>query len=297
MPPWYIAHMPSPRPPKRRGQFIAPAPAKTSAWSHVANWYDQLVGDEGSEYQREIIFPGVLRLLQPKPADRILDIACGQGAFCRLLHERGLPHVTGIDAAPPLIRAARERSQSFPSKPGQSESSIPGASAAPGSAIQYHIGDARDLKKLPDATFTAAVCILAVQDIDPIPPVFAAVARCLQPGGRLVIAMMHPCFRAPKTTSWGWQNHDIQFRRIDGYLIPRKHPIITNPGLDKTRHTWTYHRPLQTYIKALAKAGLLIDALEEWPSHKKSQPGPRAQAENTAREEIPMFLAIRAVKP
>jgi len=78
---------------------------------------------------------------------------------------------------------------------------------------------------------------------------------------------------------------------------PRKHPIITNPGLDKTRHTWTYHRPLQTYIKALAKAGFLIDALEEWPSHKKSQPGPRAQAENSAREEIPMFLAIRAVKP
>lgn len=275
MPPWYIAHMPSPRPPKRRGQFIAPASPSPSSWSHVADWYDNLVGDEGSEYQREIIFPNVLRLLQPQPADHVLDVACGQGAFCRLLHEQHI-QVTGIDAAPPLIRAARERSDP---------------------SIIFHTGDARDLKKLPDTSFTAAVCILAVQDIDPIPPVFAAVARCLQPGGRLVIAMMHPCFRAPKTTSWGWQDHDIQFRRIDGYLIPRKHPIITNPGLDKTRHTWTYHRPLQTYIKALAKAGLLIDALEEWPSHKKSQPGPRAQAENTAREEIPMFLAIRAVKP
>ncbi|MHB1158596.1 MAG: class I SAM-dependent methyltransferase [Phycisphaerales bacterium] len=280
-----------PQPPRKKFSGKREASPPPSSWSRVADWYDNLVGDEGSEYQREIIFPNVLRLLQPQPTDHVLDVACGQGAFCRLLHEQHIP-VTGIDAAPPLIRAARDRS----SKPRQSESS----SAASGSQINYLVGDARDLKKLPDASFTAAVCILAIQDIDPIQPVFTSIARCLTSGatsgGRLVIAMMHPCFRAPKTTSWGWQNHDIQFRRIDGYLIPRKHPIITHPGLDKTRHTWTYHRPLQTYIKTLNKAGLLIDALEEWPSHKRSEPGPRAQAENTARQEIPMFLALRAVK-
>jgi hypothetical protein len=36
--------------------------------------------------------------------------------------------------------------------------------------------------------------------------------------------------------------------------------------------------------------------MEEWPSHKQSTSGPRAPAENTARKEIPMFLALRAVK-
>ena len=59
--------------------------------------------------------------------------------------------------------------------------------------------------------------------------------------------------------------------------------------------TLTYHRPLQTYVRALAEAGLLIDALEEWPSLRQSQPGTRAQAENRARREIPMFLAIRTL--
>jgi hypothetical protein len=49
-------------------------------------------------------------------------------------------------------------------------------------------------------------------------------------------------------------------------------------------------------VKSLRNAGLLIDALEEWPSHKTSQPGPRAAAENAARKEIPMFLALRARK-
>jgi hypothetical protein len=36
--------------------------------------------------------------------------------------------------------------------------------------------------------------------------------------------------------------------------------------------------------------------MEEWPSHKTSTSGPRAAAENVARKEIPMFLAIRALK-
>ena len=60
---------------------------------------------------------------------------------------------------------------------------------------------------------------------------------------------------------------------------------------------WTFHKPIEDYVKAFRSAGLLIDAMEEWPSHKKSTSGPRAAAENLARSEIPMFLALRAVKP
>jgi hypothetical protein len=36
--------------------------------------------------------------------------------------------------------------------------------------------------------------------------------------------------------------------------------------------------------------------MEEWPGHKTSI-GPRAAAENASRKEIPMFLAIRAIRP
>jgi hypothetical protein len=38
----------------------------------------------------------------------------------------------------------------------------------------------------------------------------------------------------------------------------------------------------------------VLDALEEWASLRSSQPGPRAEAENRARREIPLFLALRA---
>ena len=61
-------------------------------------------------------------------------------------------------------------------------------------------------------------------------------------------------------------------------------------------YTWTFHKPIESYIKPLRNAGLLIDAIEEWPSHKTSTSGPRAHAENVARKEIPMFMAIRAIK-
>lgn len=244
-------------------------------WGNVADWYDQLVGEAGSEYHRHVVLPGMMRLLAPQSGDTMLDIACGQGVLCRLLHDRGVK-ATGIDAAAELIRAAKER--------GPAE-------------IRYHLGDARELSFLPPNEFDAAACVLAIQNIHPLPPVFAGVARVLKAGGRFVIAMMHPCFRGPKETSWGWdEQKKVQYRRVDRYLIPRKAPIVTHPGERSGDYTWTFHRPIEAYVKAMRNAGLLIDAMEEWPSHKTSTSGPRAAAENQARKEIPMFLALRGVK-
>ena len=59
-------------------------------WGGVAEWYDELVGDSGSEYHREVVLPGVLRLMAMMKGEKAIDIACGQGVLCRLLHERGV---------------------------------------------------------------------------------------------------------------------------------------------------------------------------------------------------------------
>jgi hypothetical protein len=37
---------------------------------------------------------------------------------------------------------------------------------------------------------------------------------------------------------------------------------------------------------------MVMAGLSEWHSHKASQPGPRARAENHARKEFPLFLAM-----
>jgi ubiquinone/menaquinone biosynthesis C-methylase UbiE len=258
---------------------------KTTDWSGVAGWYDKLVGEEGSEYQRQVVLPGAMRLLGLNPGDACVDVACGQGVLCRQLADRGVK-MTGIDAAPPLIAAARSRQKADADNAG----------GAPPS-IDYRVGDARDLSFLPPATFDAAACLLAIQNINPIGPVFSGVAAALKPWGKFVLVMMHPCFRGLKETAWGWDDKTgVQYRRVDRYLLPRKSPIVAHPGKDPDTYTWSFHKPIEAYARALRGAGLLIDAMEEWPSHKTSDSGPRAAAENSARKEIPMFLAIRALK-
>ena len=254
-----------------------PAPTPTD-WGDVADWYDQLVGESGSEYHREVVLPGTLRLLAAQQQDHVLDLACGQGVLCRLLAAKGI-QATGVDAAAELIRSARARAVT---------------TDAP---THFHVADASHVPFLPDSGFSAAACVLAIQNMNPLGPVLTEVARLLKPGGKVVLVLMHPCFRGPKETQWGWDaNATVQYRRVDRYLIPRKTPIVTHPGKDPGKYTWSFHKPIESYVKSLRNAGLLIDAMEEWPSHKKSTSGPRAPAENIAREEIPMFMAIRAVK-
>lgn len=267
------------RPPRPR----APRPGASTDWSGVADWYADHVGDGGSEYHQKVVLPGTLRLLDPKPGQTILDVASGQGVLCRLLAERGAA-VTGVESAAPLLERARQVDTAL----------APEVSAR----ISYLRADARDLATaLPPSAFDAAACVLAIQNIHPIAPVFDGVGRALKPGGRFVIVMMHPCFRGPKETSWGWDEQGkVQFRRVDRYLLPRKAPIVAHPGRKNSPYTWTFHKPIEAYARALRGAGLLIDAIDEWPSHKKSDSGPRARAENLAREEIPMFMAVRAVR-
>jgi SAM-dependent methyltransferase len=289
-------------------------------WGRVADWYDSLVGGGGSEYHRAVVLPGVRRLLGEVKGKRILDIACGQGVLCRLLHDEGAA-VTGVDAAAELIAAARAHSAAATPRAGEASprpnagaSSAPAGPATPrgigsgnaptrstGPAAvrppHYLVGDARELDILPAGVFDAATCVLAVQNIHPLQGLFDSAARRLRSGGALIVVMMHPCFRGAKESSWGWDEQaQTQYRRVDRYLLPRKSPIFANPGKKDGAYTWTFHRPLEDYVKGLRKAGLLLDAVEEWTSHKHSDSGPRAAAENRARKEIPLFMAIRALR-
>ncbi len=291
-------------------QPFTPSPAHDSSWDHVAGWYDELIGERRSDLYEQVIAPGVLRLLSPAPGMRVLDVACGQGDLCRRLATLGVEPI-GIDASARLIDAARARS-----------------GAPDSAAIRYEVGDARALDDtalgLPEGGFDGAACVMALMNINPLDGVLRGVARVLKPGGSLVAVILHPAFRAPGQTAWGWdegrqeqrEEDDRrrprprprgaatgpvrQYRRVDGYLSPGQTPIVMNPGeAARGRErvtTMTFHRPIQAYVKAVADSGLLIAALEEWPSPRVSQPGPRAAEENRTRREIPMFLALRAIK-
>ena len=60
-------------PPARRP--LRSAPAGPTEWDQAARWYSTVVGDQGSDYQRSLIFPGAFRMLAVKKGDRVLDLA------------------------------------------------------------------------------------------------------------------------------------------------------------------------------------------------------------------------------
>ncbi len=248
---------------------------KPTLWDQASRWYDSLVGMSGSDYHQTIVMPGVLKMLELKPGRRVLDLACGQGVFSRfLLGKKIKPE--GLDSSEELLRMARSRSVK---------------------SIPYHLGNASDAKLLDGQEFDGVACLLAVQNMEKIEPVFQNVARWLKPKGKFVMVITHPCFRIPRQTHWGWDaEKKIEYRRVDRYANEMKIPILTPPFIDKVNFTMTYHRPLQNYFSALLKAGLCVDSLEEWMSNKESAPGKRSRGENRARKEVPLFMAIRAMR-
>lgn len=262
------------------------ASKSSKEWNEVADWYADLLTSSRNDLQTDLVWPGVLKLLEPLEGARILDVACGEGSFDRQLASHGAS-VTGIDESERLIDFANKLSN--PEDP----------------EARFLVADARRLASLNLGPFDAACSLLALMNIDDIDTVLRAIHDTLVPGGRFVGVVLHPSFRSPKRTSWGWEGRDAQdqrqYRRVDAYMSRSAIPIIMNPGAvadgAEPVTTTTYVRPLQTYVQAMTQAGFLIDAIEEWTSPRESEPGPRAAEENRARDEFPMFLAIRAVRP
>ncbi|MBI5456941.1 methyltransferase domain-containing protein [Candidatus Kaiserbacteria bacterium] len=247
---------------------------QNTTWGHVADWYHQHVTENEDTYHEKVIKPNLMEVLGDLKGKHVLDVACGQGIFSREMHARGA-QVTGIDIAPELIEIAK--------KAGPAD-------------ISYRVAPA-DRIALPDTSFDVAICVLALQNIKNLSGTIAQIASLLKKGGEFVIVLNHPGFRIPRRSQWGYDpDTKVQFRRLDGYLSESAHRIEMHPGSERHITTITYHRPLQSYVSALANHGFSVTGLEEWISHKESEKGPKSEAENRARKEFPLFLMLRAQK-
>jgi SAM-dependent methyltransferase len=262
-----------------RGRAVSPSAKQEQGWDGVAGWYDKLVGADGSDYHRNVILPGVMDLLGISKGDAVADVCCGQGVLARHLLEAGAGRILGVDASAKLISAARQRH---------------GAD----DRVSFLKADACALGEWADASFDVAACVMAVHDVPDAAGLMENIAAALKPGGRVAIVMMHPCFRIPQESHWGWDgDQKIQFRRLDKYGKPLEIGIKTRPGLGTEESTVFYHRPLAEVITAMGDAGLGVTVCTELFSHRRSQGGgPFSKAEHLAAEEFPLFLGLKAVK-
>lgn len=250
----------------------------STSWGGVASWYDTHLEKSGDTYHEKVVYPNLLRILGAMHGKRILDLACGQGQFSRLLESNGAS-VVGVDLGKELIALAE--------KHGGKQSTI-----------VYHATPSHDLYMLKDASFDVVVCILALQNIEKLQETLKEVSRVLVSGGRFIAVLNHPVFRNPRKTKWGYDEAEkLQYRRIDEYMSESHVKIDMTPGsASHKKFTVSFHRPLQVYMKALFKHGFLISRFEEWVSHKESEPGPKKSIEDNSRKEIPLFLCVEACK-
>ncbi|MHB9019988.1 MAG: class I SAM-dependent methyltransferase [Minisyncoccota bacterium] len=253
---------------------------KKTSWGKVAGWYSDLLEKEEGTYQKDLILPNLIRLMDIKKSEVILDLACGQGFFSREFLKAGAK-VIGVDVARELIHLATELTKK----------------ELPGVRSEFITSSADNLSFIKENTIDKIVIVLAIQNIDNVAGVFKECQRVLKPNGKLFLVLNHPAFRIPKQSSWQWdEKSGDQYRRIDQYLSESRIEIQMHPGDKPEEKTISFHRPLQYYFKFLGKNGFAVDRLEEWNSHKKSQPGPRAKAEDKIRKEIPIFMFLEAIK-
>ena len=195
----------------------------------------------------------------PESDRATLEIGCGEGRVARDLAARG-HQVTGVDAAPTLIRAARD-------------------AHATGT---YVVADAA---RLPfDANrFNVAVAYNSLMDIADMPGAIHEAARVLAANGRLCICMTHPFAEAGKFER---KDADARFVVTGSYLETQCFDQeLDREGMRMTFRSW--RRPLEAYARAFENAGLVIELLRE----------PAAPEAGDGRwKRMPMFLFMRARK-
>jgi ubiquinone/menaquinone biosynthesis C-methylase UbiE len=270
-----------------------------TSWGNEAEWYDNYLADSDS-YQRQIIMPSIVRIIDPHPGKKILDLACGQGLFSESMIDKGA-NVIGVDISPELIALAKDR---FKNKISKEDVFI----VSP--------ADKMISAGVAESSCDSAMCILASQNIKEFDVAIKETAKILKPKGKLVIVLNHPCFRVPKQSDWyfdtegGGPEGDPSYNIINGKKAGRYGRVIysymsegvikidMHPGEQDRRkksYTTSFHRPIQVYSKWLANAGFSILRIEEWTSHKKSNPGTREAADKRSKKEIPLFMCIEAI--
>lgn len=150
--------------------------------SAYERWRESTLGRTTDALEKNLI----LDLIGDVAGKTVLDVGCGDGALAVELWKRGAK-VTGVDATPSMIEAARKRA------------------ARQSADIAFEVATAQSLPFPPDA-FDAVVAVTVLCFIEEGDPVFREVARVLRPSGRLVIGELG------KWSSWAVE------RRIRGWF-------------------------------------------------------------------------------
>jgi ubiquinone/menaquinone biosynthesis C-methylase UbiE len=165
----------------------------------------------------------------------VLDVACGEGFYTRVLRQRGAARVIGVDLSPKMIELARSSEAQQPL------------------GIEYIVGDGRDLNFGPVYDLAVAAYFLNyAHDRTELEAMCNGIARCLKPGGRFVTVNSNPACdfsAAPSYRKYGFDTSVVGAFREEA-------PIMWTFYLDDGPfQIENYYLTVQTHETALRAAG------------------------------------------
>jgi SAM-dependent methyltransferase len=127
----------------------------------------------------------MMRLIGDPTGKTVIDIACGEGFYTRMIRRRGAAKVTGVDLSEKMIglALASEAQQQL--------------------GIDYIVGDGRDPGIAAECDLAVAAYFLNyAHDRAELHAMCRGIAGCLKPGGRFVTVNCNPACDFPATPSY-----------------------------------------------------------------------------------------------
>ena len=245
-------------------------------WEKGADFFDQRWGDQGDEFHHDVFAPAAERLLGLERGAKLIEFACGNGAFARRLGRAGIT-VLATDLSPALIAHAERRTETI------SDQAVD---------VSYQTVDATDERAILNSggPFDAAVCIMGAMSMPLLRPMFGGAWRILRPRGVFVVVTLHPAYAtAAYKLAKPEQDDQPHGLTITRYLSRYVTHGVTNTAQKEPQIY--FHRPMSELLSDAFASGLVLDGIEELAAPQ--QPMEEAKLIWNFLSEIPMAVALR----
>jgi ubiquinone/menaquinone biosynthesis C-methylase UbiE len=177
----------------------------------------------------------LLELIGDPTGLSVIDVACGEGFYTRMLRQRGASPITGVDLSAGMIDLAKAQESRL--KQG----------------IDYLVADARNLAPNPKVDLVVAAYLLNyAQNRAELAEMCRGIAGCLKPGGRFITVNSNPAINfstAPSYRPYGFET-SVQGKWQEGA------PIQWTFHLDDGSFTIeNYHLDVAIHEQSFATAG------------------------------------------
>ncbi len=244
-----------------------------ASYDKFAKQYADAMSERGDFFHRTQIDPYIYKIIGNPKGKRIYDIGCGSGYMARNLAKKGA-HVVASDISKELIKIAQEKSK--------------------GLSIGYSVRDGIDFRRLGTRKFDVVLMNMVINYIKDINTLFRGISKILSPNGVVVFATNHflrPAYPYSEWVKGTLNKKKVLFIKTTGYLKDIR--VAVSSGWDKKTKLCLINRPLNAYVNAMVKYGLLVHAVYE-PESK----GFATQFSKTLQRShhIPTYIIVGATK-